>query len=87
MDPIENAKMKGILLNSPTMKCECGNALFTPALIFKKVSALMNPAGTEQNVPIDVMVCTKCGKVLNTFSDEDTYKKILGITNEKTIQL
>lgn len=79
MTELENAKLKGILLDAPNLECECGCTIFTPGFVYKKISALVNPMGVDQKVPIDVMICTKCGKVVNTFSDKETYDKVLGV--------
>lgn len=45
--------------------CECSEdaLLFTPILLFKKVSALMSPDGKSSQISIDIVKCDKCGKV------------------------
>lgn len=68
-----------VLLNAENVRCSaCGCAVFTPGMVFKKVSALASPSGRDETVPIDVMLCQKCGKPLNLFKSEDHYNRILG---------
>ena len=51
-------------LDDPSETCECGNEIFTPGIIFKKVPGVMLGQGSEYvPVPIKVFVCSKCGKL------------------------
>ena len=51
-------------LDYPSETCECGNEIFTPGIIFKKVPGVMLGQGSEYvPVPIKVFVCSKCGKL------------------------
>lgn len=41
---------------------ECGNIVFQPALIFKKVPGILLGQGSEEvSLPIKVTCCSKCG--------------------------
>lgn len=84
MDSIENAKMRDMLLNSANVKCDCGNVIFMPGFVFKRVSKLVSPSGKDETVPIDVMICTKCGKILDMYESKDSYNRILGLNTDGT---
>lgn len=60
---MENQKIRIDLSQAPWLTCECGNELFTPAVMFKKLSMLVSPTGKEENYPVEVVICTKCGKI------------------------
>lgn len=63
----------------PTLKCECGNETFVPAIIFKQVPGILLGNAEEKTVdiPIKVFICSKCGKI------SPTDEKILKETEEK----
>jgi hypothetical protein len=68
---MENPKIKitpDIIKQSKTLTCDCGGMLFQNGAVFKKLSALISPSGKEEMVPLDVLVCTKCGKVPTEFN-------------------
>ena len=51
-------------LNQTTpIVCECENQFFQEVMMLRKWSRLMSGLPTDQNVPIPVMVCTKCNKI------------------------
>jgi hypothetical protein len=45
------------------MSCPEGAQTFHPALVFKRLPALLSPTGNEEVIPADVMVCNRCQKV------------------------
>ena len=46
------------------IKCEeCGGQVFQPALLLRKVSALVAPTGKETIAPVQVFSCIACGHV------------------------
>lgn len=49
----------------PTLKCECGNETFTPAVIFKQIPGILvgNAEEKTMDIPIKVFICSKCGKI------------------------
>lgn len=50
--------------NYPSVKCQCGNEIFVPGMIFKKVPGVLMGQGAEDiEVPIKVFYCTKCGEL------------------------
>jgi hypothetical protein len=49
--------------SAPFMKCDCGNGMFEEKLMFKKISRLLSPTAKDEVYPLQVLVCTKCGKV------------------------
>jgi hypothetical protein len=68
---MENPKIKitpDIIKQSKTLTCDCGGMLFQNGAVFKKLSALISPSGKEEMVPLDVLVCTTCGKVPTEFN-------------------
>jgi len=53
------------LENLPDIKCEkCNNEIFDSALRIKKLSSFLTKDGNEQRFLIPVLICKKCGKVL-----------------------
>jgi hypothetical protein len=53
-------------LNQTTpITCECGNSFFKEVMILRKWSRLASGLPTDQNIPIPVMVCTKCNEINN----------------------
>lgn len=52
-------------LEYPTKKCSCGSILFTPNYIVKDIpGAVVGAAGESIVYPLKVLVCSKCGKIL-----------------------
>lgn len=52
-----------MLKNAANIECSCGGIIFEPAMVFKKISPILSPSGKEEILPIDVMVCKKCGRI------------------------
>ena len=50
------------LSQTTPITCECGNSFFQEVVILRKWSRFASGLPTDQNVPIPVMVCTKCNK-------------------------
>lgn len=51
-------------LDYPTEKCTCGNEVFIPGVIFKKVPGILIGQGSEAvQVPLKVFCCSKCGEL------------------------
>ncbi len=44
--------------------CECGNRIFMPGFRFKKVSRLLTGQAQDSILPIELFLCTACGKPL-----------------------
>jgi hypothetical protein len=65
---MENTKIKitpELIKQSKTLTCDCGGMLFQNGIVYKKLSALISPTGNEEMLPLEVLICTKCGKVPN----------------------
>ena len=56
-------KIKVSLADTKWLKCGKGSYTTSSATLFKKVSAIMSPSGTEELMPIRLELCTTCGKV------------------------
>jgi hypothetical protein len=55
----------GITLNDARdMNCECGNNAFMPSFRFKKLSKLVTGQSQDSIIPIELYLCTQCGKAL-----------------------
>ena len=65
-----NQKIQIDLSQAPWLECNGGNKLFETKVLFKKVSALISPSGREEHVPLEVVICTQCGKVPKFFYDK-----------------
>jgi hypothetical protein len=66
----------------PSEVCSCGNEVFVPGVIFKKIPGVLIGQGSETaQVPIKVFCCSKCGE-LSPYDKEmlNDIKK----TNEET---
>lgn len=50
-------------MDYPTVKCSCGNEIYTPAVIFKDIPGVA--VGSTENIqfPIKVFICSKCGEL------------------------
>lgn len=65
------------LRDCETIKCEnCGGIYFKETHILKKVSKLQG-APTDQNVPIPIYMCEKCGHVNAGFNPFEETKSII----------
>ena len=55
----------GMNLNDArNMDCECGNNTFMPGFRFKKMSKLITGQAQDAIIPIEMYLCTQCGKAL-----------------------
>ncbi len=45
--------------------CTCGHKIFHQAFILKELSAIVSPNGVPILIPIDVIVCDKCGELVD----------------------
>ena len=58
--------------------CEkCGGQIFTPAFLFKKISAVLSPNGKASMIPLNVFKCDHCGHINEDFIPNKDGKKIL----------
>jgi len=46
------------------MDCECGGKVFMPGFRFKKLSRLVTGQAQDSIIPIEMYLCTQCGKAL-----------------------
>ena len=53
------------LTDARDMDCECGGKIFLPAYRFKKISRLLTGGAKDSVMPIELYVCSSCGKALN----------------------
>jgi uncharacterized protein CbrC (UPF0167 family) len=68
MDLNEQQKMRVNLQDAEDVVCEeCENNYFSPAIIIKRVSALLSPSGQEMMAPVQLFQCNKCGHVNKEF--------------------
>lgn len=52
-----------LIKGAATLECSCGGQLFEQKLVVKQISAIMSPTAQPLDVPVQVLVCTGCGKV------------------------
>jgi hypothetical protein len=55
--------------------CDCGGAIFSEKLMFRRISPIISPTGKEETYPMNVVVCNKCGKVPSGFNPYDLVPK------------
>ena len=54
-----------------TMSCgDCEGQIFEQKLVVKTISAIMSPTAQPVDIPIQVLVCSNCGKI-HPMSDPD----------------
>ena len=46
------------------MNCDCGGNTFMPGFRFKKMSKLITGQAQDAIIPIEMYLCTQCGKAL-----------------------
>ena len=59
--------LKVDLSKEPWVQCKEGNMLWETATMFKKLSPLVSPTGKEELIPVEIIICKKCGKVPRFF--------------------
>lgn len=64
---MEPEKIRVDLTQAPWIECSEKNRVFDKKLIFKRISPLLSPSGREEHVPLEVIICSKCGKVPKFF--------------------
>jgi hypothetical protein len=57
------------------VNCECGSGVFMPGMKFKKVSRLITGGAKDSIIPIEVFLCTQCGKTLQELLPEELREK------------
>ena len=60
---MENPGLTINIANAPWKICECGSHLFRQVLMFKKISQFESPSGSEETIPLDLVICEGCGKI------------------------
>ena len=65
MNNIPNMPRPGLNYSSTDpIKCEeCDSEVFQPAMLLRKLSALVSPSGKETIIPVQIFACIKCGHV------------------------
>jgi hypothetical protein len=66
---MEKPKIQVDLTQAPWVECSKGNKLFESKVLFKRISPLVSPSGKEEFVPLEVIVCSTCGKIPKFFYD------------------
>ena len=56
--------MKVSLNDARDVNCECGNGVFMEGYRFKKISRLLTGEAKDAILPIQLSLCTQCGKAL-----------------------
>jgi hypothetical protein len=53
------------------MACECGGKTYMPGYRFKKISRLLTGAAKDSIMPIEIYLCTQCGKTMQELLPEE----------------
>jgi uncharacterized protein YlaI len=65
---MNNSQMNVDINQADDMYCaECNSRVFVPAVVLKKLSALLSPAGKETMIPIQVFMCASCHHIPDEF--------------------
>jgi len=67
---MEKPKIQIDLSQAPWIKCEKGNMLFENKVLFKRISPLVSPTAREEVIPLEVVLCSTCGKVPKFFYEK-----------------
>lgn len=57
------------------LKCECGNGVFMTGYRFKKFSRILTGEQKDTVLPIEMYLCTQCGKALQELLPEELKDK------------
>ena len=63
--------------------CECGNNTFTDKMYLRKESRLMSGLPEDRLVPIQLVVCEKCGKYTYRGCGEHLDTAFAGLTEDQ----
>jgi hypothetical protein len=67
---MENNKIRIDISQAPWVECSEKSKTFETKLLFKKISPLLSPSGQTEYVPLETIVCVKCGKVPKFFYEK-----------------
>ena len=59
------------LTDAREMLCDCGNNTFMDGVRFRKVSRLLTGNSIDSVIPVQVFLCTSCGKAFNEMLPEE----------------
>ena len=67
---MDNQQTGGLPMNfslndARDVACECGNKIFMDGYTFKKVSRLITGGAKDAVIPVQLYLCTQCGKPLD----------------------
>jgi DNA-directed RNA polymerase subunit RPC12/RpoP len=57
------------------LECECGSKVFMPGYRFKKFSRLLTGQPKDTVLPVELYLCTQCGKALQELLPEELKDK------------
>jgi hypothetical protein len=67
---METPKIHVDIAAMPWVECSEGNKLYETKTLYKRLSPLVSPSGKAELFPLDVVVCTRCGKVPKFFYEK-----------------
>ena len=74
-NPQNHMNMNIKMADTKPICCDkCGGSIFTAALHFRRVSALVSPTAQEAVVPLNIYVCHSCGHINDEFLPKDLDK-------------
>ena len=67
-NPQNHMNMNIKMADTKPIRCDkCESSIFTAALHFRRVSALVSPTAQEAVVPLNIYVCHDCGHINDEF--------------------
>lgn len=69
------------IIDSENVVCSCGSKTFKEAIVLKRVSGIV--LGEKTVIPLNVIVCDKCGKLAPFIAEDPAMKNIFGKEPEK----
>lgn len=77
MDNLINVNQNAPTTNNSIEQCECGNKIWTQAIILKKISPLISQSGTPEIMPIPIFLCSKCGELAPILKNDVKFNELL----------
>jgi len=75
MDNQQQIPVNVRLSDARDINCECGNGVFMDGFRFKKISRLVTGGPKDAVLPIQLYLCTQCGKALQELLPEELKDK------------
>ncbi|MEG1010065.1 MAG: hypothetical protein RSE41_05360 [Clostridia bacterium] len=67
-----------MIIDMENIVCEkCKHHVFIPKTVFKKISSILSSSGRDESMPLEYLVCEKCGELAPMFSQDEIFKQMI----------